>query len=146
MNLNSCIFKNDIFCLSGKYEVILTDYEISHVARREIEPISNIQWSLGFAQPKWSSGDTGVKCPALARREVKCATHARRHFTMRSIASRTKGALMKTKSSYRTLPLIPQVEEVLLAEKKKQEEGEQLRLQSNFRLGYIKYFVDIVLL
>ena len=29
---------------------------------------------------------------------------------------------------------------------KKQEEEEQLRLQSNFRLGYIKYFVDIVLL
>ena len=28
--------------------------------------------------------------------------------------------VMKTKSSYRTLPLIPQVEEVLLAEKEKQ--------------------------
>lgn len=29
---------------------------------------------------------------------------------------------MKTKSSYRTLPLIPQVEKALLEEKKKQEE------------------------
>ena len=105
MNLNSCIFKNDIFCLSGKYEVILTDYEISHVARRE----------------------------------VKCATHARRHFTMRSIASRTKGALMKTKSSYRTLPLIPQVEEVLLAEKQKQDE-----MMRVMRRGYCKKYTDYI--
>ena len=35
-----------------------------------------------------------VKYFANAQSEVKCATHARRHFTMRSIASPTDGVLL----------------------------------------------------
>ena len=35
-----------------------------------------------------------VKFRAVARSEVKRATHARRHFTKRSIASRTEGVLI----------------------------------------------------
>ena len=34
----------------------------------------------------------------FAQSEVKCATHVRRNFTMRSIASRTEGALICRKA------------------------------------------------
>lgn len=47
--------------------------------------------------------------------------------------------VMKTKSSYRTLPLIPQVEEVLLAEKEKQEEMKRV-----MRRGYCKRYTEYV--
>ena len=47
--------------------------------------------------------------------------------------------VMKTKSSYRTLPLIPQVEEVLLAEKEKQEE-----MMRVMRRGYCKKYTDYI--
>ena len=47
--------------------------------------------------------------------------------------------VMKTKSSYRTLPLIPQVEEVLLAEKAKQEE-----MKEAFRSAYNKKYAEYV--
>ena len=42
-----------------------------------------------FGYAKWNSGNAAVKYRAYARCEVKCATHAHRRFTMRSIASRT---------------------------------------------------------
>ena len=45
----------------------------------------------------------------------------------------------KTKSSYRTLTLIPQVEEVPLAEKEKQEE-----MQRVMRRGYCKKYTDYI--
>ena len=47
--------------------------------------------------------------------------------------------VMKTKSSYRTLPLIPQVEEALLAEKKKQEEMKKV-----MRRGYCKKYTEYI--
>ena len=47
--------------------------------------------------------------------------------------------VMKTKSSYRTLPLIPQVEEVLIAEKEKQEE-----MMRVMRRGYCKKYTDYI--
>jgi len=47
--------------------------------------------------------------------------------------------VMKTKSSYRTLPLIPQVEQVLLAEKEKQEEMKRV-----MRRGYCKKYTDYI--
>ncbi|MBR5273234.1 MAG: site-specific integrase [Clostridia bacterium] len=47
--------------------------------------------------------------------------------------------VMKTKSSYRTLPLIPQVEEALLAEREKQEEMKRV-----MRRGYSKKYTDYV--
>ena len=47
--------------------------------------------------------------------------------------------VMKTKSSYRTLPLIPQVEEALLAEREKQEEMKRV-----MRRGYCKRYADYV--
>lgn len=47
--------------------------------------------------------------------------------------------VMKTKSSYRTLPLIPQVEDALLKEKAKQEE-----MQRIMRRGYCKKYTDYI--
>ncbi len=47
--------------------------------------------------------------------------------------------VMKTKSSYRTLPLIPQVEQVLLNEKEKQEEMKRV-----MRRGYCKKYTDYI--
>ena len=47
--------------------------------------------------------------------------------------------VMKTKSSYRTLPLIPFIEEVLLAEKARQEEMKAL-----LRGGYSRKYLDYV--
>lgn len=46
--------------------------------------------------------------------------------------------VMKTKSSYRTLPLIPQAEEKLLAEKKQEE------LKRVKRRGYSKKYTDYI--
>ena len=46
---------------------------------------------------------------------------------------------MKTKSSYRTLPLIPQVEEALLKEKKRQEE-----MRKAFKGAYNKKHTEYV--
>lgn len=47
--------------------------------------------------------------------------------------------VMKTKSSYRTLPLIPQVEDALLKEKAKQDE-----MQRIMRRGYCKKYTDYI--
>lgn len=47
--------------------------------------------------------------------------------------------VMKTKSSYRTLPLIPQVEKALLEEKKKQEE-----MKVVMRSAYCKKYADYI--
>ena len=47
--------------------------------------------------------------------------------------------VMKTKSSYRTLPLIPQVEDALLKEKAKQEQ-----MQRIMRRGYCKKYTDYI--
>ena len=47
--------------------------------------------------------------------------------------------VMKTKSSYRTLPLIPYIEQILLKEKKKREE-----MMSVLRSGYNKKYLDYV--
>ena len=47
--------------------------------------------------------------------------------------------VMKTKSSYRTLPLIPQVEEALLKEKERQEEMKRV-----FRRSYSKKYAEYV--
>jgi len=47
---------------------------------------------LGFAQVKQRQRRSEVLC--FAQCEVKCATHARRHFTTRSIASHTEGVLI----------------------------------------------------
>lgn len=47
--------------------------------------------------------------------------------------------VMKTKSSYRTLPLIPQVEEALRAEREKQEEMKRV-----MRRGYCKKYTEYI--
>ena len=47
--------------------------------------------------------------------------------------------VMKTKSSYRTLPLIPQVEDALLKEKARQDE-----MQRIMRRGYCKKYTDYI--
>ncbi len=47
--------------------------------------------------------------------------------------------VMKTKSSYRTLPLIPYIREILLAEKAHQEE-----MKKSFRGGYHKEYKDYI--
>ncbi len=47
--------------------------------------------------------------------------------------------VMKTKSSYRTLPLIPQVEDALLKEKAKQEEMKRI-----MRRGYSKKYTEYI--
>ncbi len=47
--------------------------------------------------------------------------------------------VMKTKSSYRTLPLIPQVEDALLKEKAKQEE-----MKAIMRRGYSKKYTEYI--
>ena len=47
--------------------------------------------------------------------------------------------VMKTKSSYRTLPLIPQVEQALLAEREKQEQMKKV-----MRSAYSKEYTDYV--
>ncbi|MBO5454798.1 MAG: tyrosine-type recombinase/integrase [Clostridia bacterium] len=47
--------------------------------------------------------------------------------------------VMKTKSSYRILPLIPQVEQALLAEREKQEEMKRV-----MRRGYCKKYTDYI--
>ena len=47
--------------------------------------------------------------------------------------------VMKTKSSYRTMPLIPYIQEVLLAEKEKQE-----KMRQAMRKAYGKKYLDYV--
>ena len=61
---------------------------------RKFTSFKKVQWLVKFGVAKWSSGDAAVKYRACARSEVKCATHARRHFTCRRHTSRTEGALI----------------------------------------------------
>lgn len=76
---------------------------------------------------KWSAVDFENKTVSISRKVIK-----------------TDGGIvgmdvMKTKSSHRTLPLIPQVEDALLKEKDNQEE-----MMAVMRRGYCKKYTDYI--
>ncbi len=76
---------------------------------------------------KWSAVDFETKTVSISHKVIQTSNGL------------TGMDVMKTKSSYRTLPLIPQVEEALLKEQAKQEE-----MQRVMRRGYCKKYTDYI--
>ncbi len=80
---------------------------------------------------KWSAIDFDEKTISISHKIILDGTGGHKEI---------KGLdVMKTKSSYRTLPLIPQVETVLIEEKAKQEQ-----MKEAFRSGYSKKYLEYV--